>query len=75
MARRDQLLRRHLRERFVVTMSGGASFEGVLLEADDKTLQLVDARALDGEQRLVVDGAVFLPRDGVAYMQKPGEAR
>lgn len=75
MARRDRLIRHHLRDRFVVTMSTGESFEGLLLDVDDRTIQLADVKALDGVQRLAVDGVVFLPRMGVAYMQKPGEPR
>lgn len=72
MMRRDRLIRQALRDRFVVTMSGGESFEGLLLEADEKTLHLVEARALDGKSTVPVDGALFLPRDRVSYLQKPG---
>lgn len=75
MARRDRLVRQSLRERFVVTLRGGETFEGLLLDADDKTVHLVDAFALDGKSRMSVDGALYLPRDQVAYMQKPGEVR
>lgn len=75
MARRDRLIRSHLRERFVVTMTGGESFEGLLLDVDDKTIQLADAHAMDGVKRVVIDGVVFLPRPGVAYMQKPRDSR
>jgi len=70
--RRDRLIRQHLRERFVVTLQGGESFEGLLLEADEKTLHLVEARALDGKSSVPVDGALFLPRAQVSYLQKPG---
>lgn len=74
MARRDRLVKQSLRERFVVTMKSQAAFEGLLLDADDKTVHLTDAYALDGSSRVVVDGDLYLPRDGVAYMQKPREA-
>lgn len=73
--RRDRLIRTYLRERFVVTLTGGESFEGLLYEADEKTLHLVDSHAVDGKSRVPVDGALFLPRDRVAYLQKPGEVR
>jgi len=68
---RDRLVRQSLRERFVVTMTTGETFDGLLFEVDDKTVHLVDAHALDGATRVAVDGALFLPRDRVAYMQRP----
>jgi hypothetical protein len=37
MARRDRLIRQALRERFVVTLRSGETFDGLLLDADDKT--------------------------------------
>jgi len=70
--RRDRLIRQHLRERFVVTLQGGESFEGLLIEADEKTIHLVEANALDGKSSVPVDGALFLPRAQVSYLQKPG---
>lgn len=74
LARTDRLIRQALRERFVVTLTTKEAFEGLLLEADDKTVKLADAYALDGSTRVAVDGQLYLPRAAVAYMQKP-EAR
>lgn len=71
MNSRDRLVRKSLRTRFVVTMRGGSSFEGLLLEVDDRTLILADAYAVDAQSRTKVDGALYLPRGEVAYMQKP----
>lgn len=71
MNRRDRLVQRSLRERFVVTMATGETFDGLLIDADASTVHLVDAHALDGSSRVAVDGALFLPRDRVAYMQRP----
>jgi hypothetical protein len=68
---RDRLVKRALRERFVVTMTTGETFEGLLLDADDKTLQLTGAFALSGQSRVEVSGDVYLPRLGVAYLQRP----
>jgi hypothetical protein len=68
---RDRLVRDSLRERFVVTLTDGTSFEGLLAEADDRTVVLVDAWALSASGRAEVDGRLFLPRDHVAYMQVP----
>lgn len=75
MARRDRLIRQALRERFVVTMTSQATFEGLVLDVDDKTVKLTDSYALDGSSRIAVDGDLYLPRAEVAYMQKPREAR
>lgn len=75
MARRDRLIRQVLRERFIVTMRGGESFDGLLLDIDEKTIHLTDGFALEGKNRLPVDGDLYLPRSEVAYMQKPGEVR
>lgn len=72
MAHRDRLIRQALRERFVVTMRTKETFEGLLLEADDKTVRLTDAHVLDGKTRLSVDGDLYLPRAEVSYMQRPG---
>ncbi len=70
MGSRDRLVRKSLRERFVVTLVSGETFEGLLLDADDKTLTLADAYALSGRDRVKVDGTLYLPRP-IAYMQKP----
>ena len=72
MARRDQLIHRALLERFVVTMRSKEAFEGLLLDADDKTVVLTDASALNGRDRVSVDGDLYLPRAEVSYMQRPG---
>lgn len=72
MANRDQLIRRALRDRFVVTMHNKDAFEGLLLDADANTIHITDAYALTGRDRLAVDGDLYLPRAQVAYMQRPG---
>lgn len=72
MGRRDKLIRQQLRERFVVTLRSGDSFDGLLLEADEKTYRLADAFALSGRDRVSVDGELFIPRGEVLYLQKPG---
>ncbi|MCW2494655.1 hypothetical protein [Jatrophihabitans sp.] len=75
MARRDRLIRQVLRERFVVTLRSGESFDGLLLDVDDKTFRLGDAAALDGRNRALVDGELYIPRGDVVYLQRPGEVR
>lgn len=71
MARADRVVRQYLRTRFGITMKSGQTWTGVLLEADDRTLRLSEARLLgvDGAETKA-DGHVFLPRDDVAYMQR-----
>jgi small nuclear ribonucleoprotein (snRNP)-like protein len=69
---RDRLVKKSLHERFIVTLRGGESFDGLLVAADPKTVRLVNAFAIDGKNRVAVDGELFLPRDQVSYLQKPG---
>lgn len=69
---KDRLLKRLLRERFVITLRSGESFDGLLVDADERTVRLVDSFALDGSQRARVDGDIFLPRSEIVYLQKPG---
>lgn len=71
MFNRDRLVKSHLRTRFLVTLKTGEAFEGLLYEADDRTLVLADAFAVDEHARQRVDGQVFLDRQAVAYMQVP----
>jgi small nuclear ribonucleoprotein (snRNP)-like protein len=71
MRSRDRLIRKSLRSRFVVTLRSGATFEGLLVEADEMTAVLVDAFAVDSSSRAKVDGSLYLPRAEVDYMQKP----
>lgn len=71
--RSDRLLRGILRERFVITLRGGESFDGLLVDADPKTVRFVDAFAIDDKQgRVSVDGELFIPRSEIVYLQKPG---
>lgn len=70
---RDRLLHRTLRERFVVTMKSGATFDGLLADVDGRTIVLVKASALDENGRHRVDGSLYLPRSDVDYLQRPGD--
>lgn len=71
MARADRVVRQYLRTRFVITMKPGQTWSGVLLEADDRTLRLSDARLINSDgTETSADGHVFLPRGDVAYMQR-----
>lgn len=71
MRRRDSLLRQLLRERFVITLKTGETFDGLLDRWDESTIELLNAHAVSEKTRLPVDGRVYVPRDQVAYMQRP----
>lgn len=71
MNRRDRLLRQVHLQRFVVTLGSGETFDGLLADADDNTVKLVDAYAVDEKSRQSVDGEMYLPRLNISYMQSP----
>ena len=72
MNRKDRLLRAAHLERFVVTLTTGETFDGLLADADDNTVKLVAAYAVSEKETVSVDGDLYLPRHKVAYMQNPG---
>jgi hypothetical protein len=67
-----------VRHRFIVTMVDGQAFDGLLMEADDHSVVLRDAKALVKEgaevKSVPADGEIVLPRARVAYLQRPIEA-
>ena len=70
---RDRLLAAALRERFVITLQDGSAFDGLLVDVDAKVLVLVQASTpTAGGSRVMVDGALYLERSLVHYMQRPG---
>jgi hypothetical protein len=63
-----------LRERVLVTLKSGEGFDGVLLRADRRSWELVQARAVRAGQNgadVPVDGSLIIPADNVAYAQRP----
>ena len=72
MNRRDRLLRQVHFQRFIVTLVSGDTFDGLLADADDNSVKLVGAFAIDDNNRASVDGDLYLPRTQIAYMQSPG---
>jgi len=72
MNRRDRLLRAAHLERFVVTLTSGETFDGLLADADDNSVKLVGAYAVSDKESVSVDGDLYLPREKIAYMQNPG---
>lgn len=77
MARRDRLVRQMLRQRFLVTLGSGETFDGLLMDADETVIVLADAWSLSTDgSRIKVDTSLYLPRWGVIYMQvSPGGHR
>lgn len=71
MWRKDHLLDTIMRDRVLVTLKDGQTFRGLFDGADSNHLTLIDAEYLKTDGVTKVDGRVFLPRDHVAYMQRP----
>ena len=75
--RADRIMRALVRHRFVITMVDEQAWDGVVMEADDRSIVIRDVTALvrDGDtvKRVPADGEVVLPRARVAYMQRPSE--
>lgn len=69
-SRRDRIMRAHLRYRLVVTMIDDATWDGVLIDADDRTLVLREVQAVQKDgTRVPADGEVLVQRSDVAYVQ------
>lgn len=69
---RDRLLKARLRDVFVFTMLDGSAWRGLLYAADEKTLAIREAERLTPDAPgTPVDGELLLPRDQLAYMQRP----
>lgn len=70
--RRDRLLRQMLRERFIVTLKSGDTFDGLLDDQDESTVELLDPHVVGPDGKLTaVDGRLYLPRAEIAYLQRP----
>jgi hypothetical protein len=65
------LLRQVHLQRFIVTLTSGETFDGLLADADENSVKLVGAFAVDAKSRESVDGDLYLPRSKVLYMQSP----
>ena len=68
---RDRVIRAHLREEFLVTLADGTGLQGLLVEADDKTIVLANVSQVERDRTVPVDGQLFIPRSNVLYLQKP----
>lgn len=69
---KDKLLKDRLKTRFVVTLTDGQAFSGLLVEVDERSLALRDVKTYDRDAALQpVDGELIIPRDHISYIQKP----
>lgn len=71
MWHRDRLLRRALRQRFVVTLTaaGAHMVSGLLADVDARVIRLVDVRLVGADGELPASGELFIERERIAYMQ------
>jgi hypothetical protein len=69
---RKKALDKVLRRQFVVTMTDGGVFQGALLEHDAEVFvfAMVKVRQENGQYVPAADGALYLDRVKVNYMQK-----
>lgn len=71
MARRP-LIDRHVRERFLVTLTDETAFDGLVYDRDAEHIVLANTYTVpaDGSDGTPVDGHLWLPRSRIAYMQQ-----
>lgn len=68
---RHGALRRLIRANVVVGTHGDKVFDGLLWDQDDRVVVLRNARVLDVDGWVPMDGEVVLDRLDVAYLQFP----
>lgn len=69
--RSDRVLRKYLRTRFLVTTKSGQTWDGLVVEVDDRIICLADVESVSPSgDRTTAVGQVFIPRADVAYMQR-----
>lgn len=69
--RPDRILKSYIRQSFLITTFSGQTWSAVVMDADERTLSLLDAELVSTDgSRTKADGQVFLPRADVAYMQR-----
>jgi hypothetical protein len=56
----------------IVTQTDGAAFAGLIADLDRGWLKLAEAEQIGPQgSRVAVDGALIIPRDRIAYIQRP----
>ena len=68
---RSKVLRSRFRSQVYVTTRDGATFSGLLWEADDKVLVLRNAHSITQDQSVPLDGEVVLRMPNVSFIQRP----
>ena len=67
----DRLVRDLTRSDLTITTHAGMTWQGVLWDADENSLVLRGAAAINAEGKQVpADGEVLIPRRDVAYVQR-----
>jgi len=70
--RTNKIVADRLAIRVVVTQVDGQSFAGVVTDLDDGWLLLRETESLGPQgSRVAVDGELLLPRDRIAFIQRP----
>lgn len=70
--RTNKLVADRVAVRVIVTQVDGQSFAGVIADLDDGWLLLRETESLGPQgSRVAVDGELLLPRDRVAFIQRP----
>ena len=67
----NQVIKKRLHYRVLVTLKDGTAFEGVLWESDKQALILRDANAVQGARQVPVDGELLVLWADVSYVQRP----
>lgn len=67
----DRVVTGHLRQRYLVTLDSGQTFDGLLDDADERSVSLVAASSVSPDGTVKVDGVLILPRSDISYMQRP----
>lgn len=68
--RPDRIVRHAIRSRYLVTTVSEETFDGVLVDADSKTLVLADVLQIAANgSRVSLPGELILPRETVKYLQ------
>jgi hypothetical protein len=65
------MLSQHLRERFLIYTTSGETWDGLLQDWDSDHLVFVHVKALSDGKWVPFDGALWLQRFAIEYMQKP----
>lgn len=70
--RANRLIAERTAVRVVVTQTDGQTFAGLIADLDDRWLLLREVAQMGPQgSSVAVDGELLLPRDRIAYVQRP----